>query len=288
MDQVDELLAIIAAHKEIGVIGASVMFSFFKRRVQPIQQRHTLGFEYMGTEDPSRICAKELTDDAVLIRVKRVLLDVNAVPYVPELFSTQNRPQPVSIRLLFGISSAILPPLTENPLQGHTELYRSYPPQPDIPRLDHLLPSAVAEAKRAQAAEALPGSETTESESPLADREIEGKAKNNSPGSSVELVEALPVVPRGRRIVRKRKAHVVEPSRYEVAALLNCQISKLLHAYTLFCSPSASPPDPKLVTIAVAGTSQPAGVTSPPATSTVVEKPWALRVKKALMKKSSL
>jgi hypothetical protein len=37
MDQVDELLAIIAAHKEIGVIGASVMFLFFKRHIQPIQ-----------------------------------------------------------------------------------------------------------------------------------------------------------------------------------------------------------------------------------------------------------
>jgi hypothetical protein len=33
LDQVDELLAIIAAHKEIGVTGASVMFSFFKRRI---------------------------------------------------------------------------------------------------------------------------------------------------------------------------------------------------------------------------------------------------------------
>jgi hypothetical protein len=33
MDQVDELLAIIAAHKEIGVTGASVRFSFFKRRI---------------------------------------------------------------------------------------------------------------------------------------------------------------------------------------------------------------------------------------------------------------
>jgi hypothetical protein len=101
MDQVDELLAIIAAHKEIGVTGASVMFSFFKCRIQPIQQRHTLGFEYIGAEDPSRMCVEELTDDAVLIRVKRVLLDVNAVPYVPELFSAQNPPKPVSIRLLF-------------------------------------------------------------------------------------------------------------------------------------------------------------------------------------------
>jgi hypothetical protein len=100
MDQVDELLAIIAAHKETGVTGTSVMLSFFKHRIQPIQQRHTLGFEYIGVEDPSRMCADELTDDAALIRVKRVLLDVNAVPYVPELFSTQNPPKPVSVRLL--------------------------------------------------------------------------------------------------------------------------------------------------------------------------------------------
>jgi hypothetical protein len=97
MDQVDKLLATIAAHKEIGVTGASVMFSFFKSQIQPIQQRHTLGFEYMGAEDPSRMCAEELTDDAALIRVKRVLLDVNASPYVPELFSAQNPSKPVSV-----------------------------------------------------------------------------------------------------------------------------------------------------------------------------------------------
>jgi hypothetical protein len=87
LDQVDELLAIIAAHKEIGVTGASVIFSFFKHQIQPIQQRHTLCFKYTGAEDPSRMCAKELTDDAALIRVRRVLLDVDAVPYVPQLFS---------------------------------------------------------------------------------------------------------------------------------------------------------------------------------------------------------
>jgi hypothetical protein len=102
MDQVDELLAIIAAHKEIGVTAASVMFFFFKHRIQPIQQRHTLGFEYIGAEDPSQMCTEELTDDAALIRVKRVLLDVNAVPYIPELFSAQNPPKPVSVRLLWN------------------------------------------------------------------------------------------------------------------------------------------------------------------------------------------
>jgi hypothetical protein len=79
----------------MGVTDASVMMSFFKRRIQPIQQRHTLGFEYMGAEDPSRMCVEELTNDAMLIRVKRVLLDVNTVPYVPELFSAQNPPEPI-------------------------------------------------------------------------------------------------------------------------------------------------------------------------------------------------
>jgi hypothetical protein len=50
----------------------------------------------MGAEDPSQMCTEELIDDAVLIRVKRVLLDVNTVHYVLELFSAQNPPEPVS------------------------------------------------------------------------------------------------------------------------------------------------------------------------------------------------
>jgi hypothetical protein len=36
------------------------------------------------------MCTEELTDDAALIQVKRVLLDVNTVPYVLELYSAQN------------------------------------------------------------------------------------------------------------------------------------------------------------------------------------------------------
>jgi hypothetical protein len=97
MDQVEELLDTIATHKLMGVTGASVTFSFFKRQVQPIQQRHILGFEYKGTEDPSRMCAEELSDEATLLLVKRVLLDVDAVPYVPQLFASQNPPKLVSI-----------------------------------------------------------------------------------------------------------------------------------------------------------------------------------------------
>jgi hypothetical protein len=66
----------------------------------------------MGAEDPSQMCAEELNDDAALIQVKRVLLDVNTVPYIPELFSAQNPPDPVSFQLL-GILSIVLElPLT--------------------------------------------------------------------------------------------------------------------------------------------------------------------------------
>jgi hypothetical protein len=88
MDQVKELLDIIEAQKKKGVTGASVMFAFFKRRVQPIQQGHRLGFEYTGPTDPSRMCAEDLSNEAALQRVQRVLLDVDAVPYVPTLFNT--------------------------------------------------------------------------------------------------------------------------------------------------------------------------------------------------------
>jgi hypothetical protein len=47
------------------------------------------------------MCTEELSDEAALQRVQLVLLDVDAVPYVPTLFSARNPPKPVSIRLLF-------------------------------------------------------------------------------------------------------------------------------------------------------------------------------------------
>jgi hypothetical protein len=105
MVQVNELLDLIQALKLMGVTGASVMYSFFERRIQPLEKRCRFGFDYLGAEDPSCMCAKEPQPNEVLTRVKRVLLDVDAVPYVPQLFSAKNQPQPVStqhVRVLFG------------------------------------------------------------------------------------------------------------------------------------------------------------------------------------------
>jgi hypothetical protein len=181
MDQVNELLVLIAAHKEMGVTGASVMMPFFKRQIQAIQQCHTLGFEYMGVEDPSRMCAEELTDDAALILVKRVLLDVNTMPYVLELFSAQNPLEPVRFRLLGKISIILKLPLTENPLQGHTTLYRSYPPQADIPRPYHLLPSATAEQKRLNHLMICPAVRQLKARSPRWRRQLKGRRTRTTP-----------------------------------------------------------------------------------------------------------
>jgi hypothetical protein len=52
----------------------------------------------------------------------------------------------------------------KNLLQGHSELYCSYPPQPDLPRAYHLLPSAVKEARLAAAQGSSESSERVDSQ----------------------------------------------------------------------------------------------------------------------------
>jgi hypothetical protein len=42
-----------------------------------------------------------LTDEAALTRVRRVLLDVDAVPYVLQLFAAHNPPKLISVQLLY-------------------------------------------------------------------------------------------------------------------------------------------------------------------------------------------
>jgi hypothetical protein len=135
-------------------------------------------------------------------------------------------------------------------LQGHTELYCSYPPQPDLPRAYHLLPSAVQEArlaaaqgssesvehvdsqaggeaegeprpatataaKKARLAAAQGSSESAECVDSHAEGGAEGEPRrDNSSDQSVELAGALPSVPKGQRQGRKHKAQEVESSRY--------------------------------------------------------------------------
>jgi hypothetical protein len=90
MEQVEELLNVIQALKLMRVTGASIMYSLFERRVQPMQKRCQSGFDYLGPRDPSRMSAEELQPGEALNRVKCVLMDVHSVPYALELFSASN------------------------------------------------------------------------------------------------------------------------------------------------------------------------------------------------------
>jgi hypothetical protein len=53
--QLPELLAKIKVLREAGLRAEHVAFSFMKRRVQPLMARDTLGYEYTGDDDTSRM-----------------------------------------------------------------------------------------------------------------------------------------------------------------------------------------------------------------------------------------
>ena len=70
--------------------GEAVMFDWMKRRIQPLQARESLGFQYQGTTDLSRYSKEEISDDVVFSRMRRLLKNVNTIPVVPSTFSAAN------------------------------------------------------------------------------------------------------------------------------------------------------------------------------------------------------
>jgi hypothetical protein len=58
-------LARIKALREAGLRAEHVVFSFMKRRVQPLMARDTLVFEYTGDDDTSWMPGDEVDDDIV-------------------------------------------------------------------------------------------------------------------------------------------------------------------------------------------------------------------------------
>ena len=75
--------------------GEAVMFDWMKRRIQPLQARESLGFQYQGTTDPSRYSKEEISDDVAFSRVQRLLKNVKQIPVVPGAYSTVNPPKQV-------------------------------------------------------------------------------------------------------------------------------------------------------------------------------------------------
>ena len=59
-EQEDELLKKIALLKKEKVTSGSVVLSWIVRRIQPLQKRCSLGFEYSGLKDPSRFSGEKI------------------------------------------------------------------------------------------------------------------------------------------------------------------------------------------------------------------------------------
>jgi hypothetical protein len=85
-----ELLAKIKALREAGLRAEHVAFSFMKRRVQPLMARDTLGYEYIGDDDTSRMPGDEVDDD-IVDRLARIFKDMSAYTPcpVPEYSATR-------------------------------------------------------------------------------------------------------------------------------------------------------------------------------------------------------
>jgi hypothetical protein len=74
--QLPELLVQIKALREAGLRAEHVAFSFMKRRVQPLMARDTLGYEYTGDDDTSRMPRGEVDDDDIVDRLAQIFKDM--------------------------------------------------------------------------------------------------------------------------------------------------------------------------------------------------------------------
>jgi hypothetical protein len=79
--QLLELMQKIKALREAGLRVEHVAFSFMKRRVQPLMARDTLGYQYTGDEDTSRMPGNEVDDEDIVERLGKIFKDMP--PYTP-------------------------------------------------------------------------------------------------------------------------------------------------------------------------------------------------------------
>jgi hypothetical protein len=76
--QLPELLAKIKALREAGLRAKHVAFSFMKKRVQPLMAHDTLGYQYTGEGDSSRMPDGEIDDDDIIDKLGRIFKDMPA------------------------------------------------------------------------------------------------------------------------------------------------------------------------------------------------------------------
>jgi hypothetical protein len=77
-----ELMKKIKALRGVGLRAEHVAFSFMKRRVQPLMARDTLGYQYTGDEDTSRMPSGEVDDDDIVKRLDKIFKNMSSTRLV--------------------------------------------------------------------------------------------------------------------------------------------------------------------------------------------------------------
>jgi hypothetical protein len=79
--QLPKLLQKIKALREARLRAEHVAFNFMKRRVQPLMDRDTMGYQYTVDEDTSWMPDNEVDDEDIVERLGRIFKDMP--PYTP-------------------------------------------------------------------------------------------------------------------------------------------------------------------------------------------------------------
>jgi hypothetical protein len=79
--QLPKLLQKIKALREARLRTEHVAFNFMKRRVQPLMDRDTMGYQYTFDEDTSWMPDNEVDDEDIVERLGRIFKDMP--PYTP-------------------------------------------------------------------------------------------------------------------------------------------------------------------------------------------------------------
>ena len=96
----EELLDRIAKRRREGVTGATVVSSWLRRQVQPLQSRIYSGFEYTGLYDPSRFSSEKTGRDEAMVLLYNLFEGVSTIPILPDLFHVNNSPNQVGFCII--------------------------------------------------------------------------------------------------------------------------------------------------------------------------------------------
>ena len=75
--------------------GATVILSWLKMQIQPLQCRTHPGFEYTGLHDPSRFSSEKTSRDEAMVLLYNLFEGVTSLPELPNLFRASNPPKQV-------------------------------------------------------------------------------------------------------------------------------------------------------------------------------------------------